>query len=281
MRLARTGINLQVLVTPANSLQVADRSDPSLAGEPPPPPAQVLLAFWDTYPAYTPATALRRWNGAHTGALGGSHGLLHLLRSARLEQAPLVLLDLKYPAWLSALDFIGGLEQAQQMEQQGLLILPEYLPNLGENRTDQAQMLTVTAEQLQQMAAGFGLSTSSLSYTQLEYSPVLADFPLLLADLTQSAAQPGPLAPVMIGRWQDQRVLPIRRYLGQENQAQIDGPSQEVRQALSQAALAAAQPGGEAVVLVLGGDLPEAPGARRPPPAPPCITSNPAPGSNC
>jgi hypothetical protein len=249
-------LNLQALVAPPGSSQVSDRSEPSLAGEPLPPPARVLLAFWDTYPAYTPATALRRWNGAHTGPLGGSHGLLHLLRAARAEGAPLALLDLKYPAWLSALDFTAGTGLVWQLSQEGLLILPEYLPNLGTVDEAQSQTLEAAAIRLQQASEDFGLPPSPFRFTQPDYFPASPEFNLLLANLTQSDSQPGPLAPTAIGRWQHQRTLPIRRFTGQEAQAQIDGPSLDVRRALSQAALAAAQPGGEAVVLTLGGDLP-------------------------
>jgi hypothetical protein len=107
------------------------------------------------------------------------------------------------------------------------------------------------------MAAGFGLSGSPYSYTQPGHFPATTGFPLLLADLTHSAASAGPLALTRIGSWRDQRVLPIQRYRGQENQAQSDGPSLETRRALTQTALAAAQPGGESTLLVLGGALPE------------------------
>jgi hypothetical protein len=249
--------NLQVFVTPAGDNQPADQSDPIRAGDPPPPPARVLLAFWNALPAYTPATALRRWNGAHTGPLGGSHGLLHLLHAARLEGAPLVLLDLKYPASLSALDFIGGLDLAKQMQREGLLITPEYLPDLGKLEVETAQLLNEPSDALRRVGRDFGLSPSPVQFTQPDYFPASTDYPVLLADMTMNTEQPGPLEPVMASRWRGQRVLPILRFAGQENQAQIDGPSLEARRALSRAALAAAQSGGDAALLVLGGDLPE------------------------
>lgn len=252
----KTRLNLQVFVTSSNSEPVADRSEPSLAGAPPPPPARVLLAFWNTYPAYTPATALRRWNGAHTGPLGGGHGLLHLLRAARDEQAPLVLLDLKYPAWLSALDYAAETELIRQLSQERLLILPDYLPYLGTYDEKQAQFLEVAAEMLGQASNDFGFPPSPYRFTRVDYFPVSPGFQLLFADQTQGDSIPRYLAPAAIRRWRDQRALPIRQYIGQEKQASADGPSLDVRRALSQAALAAAQPGGEALILTLGGDLP-------------------------
>ena len=249
--------DVQIFVTPAGKNQLADQSDPVRAGNPPPPPARVLLAFWNAYPAYTPATTLRRWNGAHTGPLGGSHGLLHLLRAARSEGAPLALLDLKYPTWLSALDFIGGLDLAQQMEQEGLLIIPEYLPDLGHLGNTTARSLKEPSESFQRVGRNFGLHPNPARFTQQDYFPASTEFPLLLADLTREMEQLDPIKPVLASRWRDQRVIPIRRFAGQENQAQSDGPSLEARKALSQAAMAAAGPGGEAAVLVLGGELPE------------------------
>jgi len=38
---------------------------------PPGSRAPLLLEFWDAFPAVTPAQALRRWDGAHTGPPGG------------------------------------------------------------------------------------------------------------------------------------------------------------------------------------------------------------------
>jgi hypothetical protein len=248
--------NLQAFVTPASLNHATDRSDPAWAGAPSPPQAQVLLAFWNTYPAYTPATALRRWNGAHTGPLGGSHGLLHLLRAARAEGAPLVLLDLRYPASLSALDFIGGLGLVRQMAREGLLILPEYLPPYDKVEGQQALRLKEPAAALKQIARDFGLPPSRLLFARPEYLPVSPDSALLLADLTQDAAQPESLSPVALSRWGALQMLPIQAYRAQENQAQNDGPSLEARRALSQAALAAARSDGQTAILILGGELP-------------------------
>jgi hypothetical protein len=249
--------NVQVFIVPAGKEQISDQTDPIRWGDAQPPPARVWLAFWNTFPAYTPASALRRWNGAHTGPLGGSHGLLHLLRTARAEGAPLALLDLKYPASLSALDFSGGLGLVQGMAGEGWLILPEYLPDPGQMAGDPAQWLKRPGEMIQQVGERFGLSPSKMGFTQPTYFSPTTEFDLLFADLTHSTAQPGRLEPTLMWRWGNQRALPIRRYAGQETQAQDDGPSLEVRRALSRTALAAAQPGGETKVLVLGGSLPE------------------------
>ncbi len=77
--------------------------------QPPVNRAPVLVAFWDAFPVTTPAQALRRWDGAHTGPLGERHGLLHILDAAGQYSVPVALLDIKNPASLAALDFMGNI----------------------------------------------------------------------------------------------------------------------------------------------------------------------------
>ncbi len=117
-------MKLQVFLTPPGSHNIADQLDPIDLGMTPPAPARYLLAFWNTFPAYTPLTALRRWDGAHTGPLGGRHGLWNLLRTARSAASPLILLDMNYPAALSALEFAGELELIKELQAERLLNSP-------------------------------------------------------------------------------------------------------------------------------------------------------------
>lgn len=108
--------------------QPGDSTPPAALHGSPPPPVPLLLVFWNVFPAYTPAQALRRWDGAHTGPLGGRHGLYNLLRLARNHQTPLWLLDLSAPESLAALDFAGGLPLVSRLARDGLLVMPEYAP---------------------------------------------------------------------------------------------------------------------------------------------------------
>ena len=85
----------------------------------------VLLTFYDTFSARLPAEALRSWDGAHTGPRGERHGLKHLLDVMEEHRVPVVLLDLKEPENLSALDAMGLLTKIEKMENQGLLIFPQ------------------------------------------------------------------------------------------------------------------------------------------------------------
>ena len=116
---------LQVFITPSGSMKVVDRLGPVLSDNLPPGRAPILLAFWDVFPAATPAQALRRWDGAHTGPYGERHGLNVLLTSVRRNKVPVFLLDLKSPAFLSALDYLGVIFSIQDLSNQRLVFLPE------------------------------------------------------------------------------------------------------------------------------------------------------------
>ena len=96
---------------------------------PVPQPAPILLAFWNTFPATSPAQALRSWNGAHTGPFGGRHGLVNLLNAALKAKVPLTLVDIKTPSSLSALDTLGGgTNLLHTLIRESLLSLPDVLP---------------------------------------------------------------------------------------------------------------------------------------------------------
>ena len=87
--------------------------------------APLLLTFYDTFAARLPAEALRSWDGAHTGPRGERHGLKHLLDAAEEYQIPIVLLDLKDPENMSALDAMELLSKIAYLENQGALNFPE------------------------------------------------------------------------------------------------------------------------------------------------------------
>jgi len=88
-------------------------------------PAKLALVFQDVLPAATPQQALRRWDGAHTGPYGQRHGLYHLLSASSQYEIPIVLLDIKNPSSLAALDLVGGSEIVLSMETDHLLVLPD------------------------------------------------------------------------------------------------------------------------------------------------------------
>jgi hypothetical protein len=97
----------------------------TLDGPVPTQSAPLLLTFYDTFAGRFPAEALRSLDGAHTGPRGERHGLKHLLDAVEDYQVPVVLLELKEPENLSALDAMGVFPQIDSLKNQGLLILPE------------------------------------------------------------------------------------------------------------------------------------------------------------
>ena len=198
--------------------------------QPPQARAALLMAFWDTFPAYTPALALRRWDGAHTGPNGGRHGLNLLLTAAAQNFVPLVLLDLKTPASLAALDLIGATKRIRGLSDADLLILPDAAYGQPED---------VALGYSRRAAAGFGLPGSQLAYSpsgQLQPG-YLAQF-VPLADATH------------LSRAGATRLIPLPP--AEAVQATDGGPSPDVRQALLEAALS----DDASRLVVLGGDLP-------------------------
>jgi len=252
-------IKLQAFLTPAGSKQISDSIPPVHSQSQPPNPANILFVFWNTLPAASPGLALRRWDGAHTGPYGGRHGLFNLLRTARGAKIPLVLLDLKAPLSLSTLDYLGGIEMVRTMQAKGLLILPEYIPDLPSN--DGAIAGEIVAQLLEQNR-GYGLDFNLPTSQFLSTSPRLlppqngACFTFVRDPLMGS----GSLAdePVKFERWREQIVLNIPAYQTSPMppQATPQGPTLELRRALINAALTGGGKEQISEALILGGDLP-------------------------
>ena len=257
------GYGIQVITTPNGKSEIADQVAPFRSNGYSPKPAQILFAFWNAFPAYTPAKALRRWDGAHTGPLGGRHGLYNLLRAAHNHKIPLTLLDLKSPISISALDYVDGIPLVQKMDSEGLLLLPEaipFLPGLAAHATpatSSAALLAYLAKLSRQTGMDFGLGASQFAYSPLT-SGLPNRYPIIFTRLfLEKGAGGAPLGIVKPLRWRDRVVIPIPEVLLAE-QASLDGLSLETRKALVWAALSAnskIQNGGQPM-LVLGGDLP-------------------------
>jgi hypothetical protein len=164
----RESYRIQVFLTPHNSPEVASALGPVRSDAWPPPRLPVLLAFWNTFPAYTPAQALRRFDGAHTGPASDRHGLRGLLDAVEATRFPAVLLDLKNPVSLSALDFAGALPRVGDLAARGLLILPDQLPlsvPYGAPYKPQAWVRIQAAENARQVASAFNLAPSPFLYS--------------------------------------------------------------------------------------------------------------------
>ncbi len=116
---------VEIFSTVPGQYEPSDRLGPAALDETALQRVPILLTFWNTFDAPTPALALRRWDGAHTGPLGERHGLHHLLAAAETSRIPIALLDIKTPARLAALDTVGGVEYLQRLADQNLLILAD------------------------------------------------------------------------------------------------------------------------------------------------------------
>ena len=204
--------------------------------QPPVNRAPILVAFWDAFPVTTPAQALRRWDGAHTGPLGDRHGLLHILNGAGQYGVPVALLDIKNPASLAALNFMGNIPRLKDLFARGLLILPDVA--YGEP-PDAALDFSRRA------SAGFDLPASQFVYAaSSDPSVQSSSLPgyharfLSLADDTHLAFS---------GMT---RLIPLPP--ADAVQATEEGPSLDVRRAMVKAATSP----DPADLVVLGGSLP-------------------------
>ena len=213
-------------------------------------PIPILLAFWNALPAHTPAQALRRWDGAHTGPSGERHGLKHLLNASQKNQIPIVLLDLKTPASLSSLDALGQTNQLIDLERQGLVILPEPLPeNYFGNLPE--WMVERTANISRQTSLAFGLSGSPFVYAP--FVPEFLPFHYRLGLVRNTAVAKETLPITQITENNGQRYLEIPLTGNPRIQATDQGLPIELRRELLQLALNQED---KSRLAVLGGDLP-------------------------
>ncbi len=250
---------MRVISTQPGSTAIQDELGTFLTDVFPPAPAPVLLAFWDSLPAVTPALGLRRWDGAHTGPIGGRHGLYNLLRTARARQVPLTLLDLKTPASLAALDYIGGIGMITEMAKQGQLILPDVQPGFIPDQSGRQPTWLESAGwdqpefaiQNSQIAAGFGLADSQFTYSPAGLSSKLIGPGRVIFTFNPSINSPE------LTRWLRQLVIELPLELPAAAPT-INGPDIPMRREIIQAALSFANQSSSKLV-VLGGDLPGSP----------------------
>ncbi len=200
-------------------------------GAPPEMRAPALLAFWDVLAADTPAQALRSWDGAHTGPLGGRDGLRYVLDASKKYKIPVALLDLKTPGRLAALEYLGQMDLISYMSEQGLLILPQAA---------YSEPADMSLEFSRMAAEGFELRTSPFVYDASGlYQAGFAGQFMALPDATHLAVSGG------------ERLFPLT--FAASMGATEEGPSLEVRRALVKAMLSS----DPADLVVLGGSLPQ------------------------
>ena len=246
--------------TPPGSRTTCDYVGPLGFQDPPPLPAPVLFSFWNSMPAFTPSQALRKWDGAHTGPMGGRHGLFNLLRTARSSGIPLVLFDTTTPAALSALDYFHGLDLVRSMQEDGLLTLPFALPDedyspIGFPESAVQSLL----EKNDRIVNQFNLHPQPFLYAPSG----LPEIPTRSQVVFTKFQPPGngiSTMQVPTFHFRGQTIFPIPDYTNMDTsqQAELSGPSMDARRALINTALSTNSLAGneQPRILVLGGNLP-------------------------
>ncbi len=253
------GYQVLAWLTPPNSGHVLDTLPVAFSENRPVQSVQLLMAFSDSFPAYTPAQALRRWDGAHTGPSGGRHGLYNLLRITDIFHAPVVLLDLLNPSSLSALDYMGNLETVQAQMDAGLVIAPQYAPAIKgfEGTAAGTQLLDAWYELNRESIQNFGMRQPLLLYSPSGYVPGESPAKLVFLPNEQSQGSEKGILPTQAIRRQDKILLPSPKNLS-ITQASTGGPTLELKLAIASAMQTSAvhKPGSIPDLLVLGGSLP-------------------------
>jgi hypothetical protein len=114
-----------------NSFSEIDRLSPTRLSTSPPSRGKVMLAFWDTFKADTPAQALRSWDGAHTGPFSSRHGLVSLIESIEKTGIPVFLFDISKTKTWSIFDYLGIKKRLQALIDQRKVIVADQGSNLS------------------------------------------------------------------------------------------------------------------------------------------------------
>jgi len=244
------GISIEAFILTAGNANLADRLGPARTDSLPPGQASLLLAFWNSFPAYTPAQALRRWDGAHTGPFGEHHGLHVLLQNVRRYQIPIALLDLKNPASLSAVELVGGIPVLQSLAERDLLILPDVVTGSPSFSIFPDMLPDWAVHQAIQdsrnVAQNFGLPASRYLYTPRLLPDLPTDYTVILTPLINS----------LTNRWKNARLIQIP-VNSSDQAATVDGLAIELRQMLLTNALQNTADPGNHRLIVLGESLPD------------------------
>jgi len=261
----------EVFLTARGDTSPLDHIPPTHSYDPPPEPAHLLLAFWNAYPAYTPALSLRRWDGAHTGPEGGRHGLYNLLRTAESAGIPVFLLDLNFPQGLSTLEFSGQTDFLRTLVFDRQVFLSAPLPTSDTMHvTPEPGLMDQFFNEMLGVNQQFGLPNPASFFAPYGIED-LQDWIENGGDLTGSLVfipfqnpQGSTGSEVLsaassVTRWGQLRVLPIPGYnqpLLLPEQATQDGPTLDLNRAITQVALSERMLSDSHSILVLGGDLP-------------------------
>ncbi|MGW8143472.1 MAG: hypothetical protein ACWGN2_03705 [Anaerolineales bacterium] len=244
-----TGLKIQAFSTDPQSKTIKDSLGPYRSDDFPPQPAPLLLAFWNTFPAYSPAQSLRRWDGAHTGPFGERHGLSILLENIERFKVPVVLLDLRNPFVFSALDYLNQMTLIRELISRKLVILPDSLPGspsypvFPKGLPDWA--IGQYLQELQATSEEFEIPSSNILYLPHQISESPGNYSLLFSPNPQRRSSGFNL------------FLPVPEQIPDEIQASPDGLPLTIRKRLIDHVLQINNTRESYPLLVLGGSLPD------------------------
>ncbi len=152
-----------------------------------------------------------------------------LLDAAAANRIPLLLLDLKTPVSLSALDLTGGVDQIKRMVGNRLLILPDVVYGAPEEESLSRSLLA---------AESFDLPTGKFIFSPVSVNNGYA---------MQFFYDPQAASPLTVLDWQGQKMLGLPS--ATEDQTSPDGLTLEARRALVNAVF-------DQGIVVFGGSLP-------------------------
>ena len=248
-------VGLQVFTALAGGDQVVDTLGPVLSDIHPPQRVNLLLTFWNTFSSHTPAQALRAWSGAHSGPSGERFGLRHLLDAVDEAGVPVTFLGMKNPQNLAGLDYLGVLDQVHALEHQGLLSLPDVLPEaiLGSDQPDWLIERMIASDQDSVHTYGFSSSPIMAMITEepdKDFFDLVSElsYAALFSPFNQSSIA-SPDYPLT--RYENLLLLPLPRTDTDRSRSADRGLSVEWRRALLTTALT----GEDSKVVSLGGDL--------------------------
>jgi hypothetical protein len=259
---SNSNFNLQVFITPAGNTNPSDSLGPTNSNNLPPKPVPVLFAFWNSFAAYTPGQALRRWDGAHTGPMGGRHGLVNLLRTAASKNIPLFLLDLNTSFSLSALEYLGVLPHVKEMLDDGLLVLPESIPD---SEYSPVPLPDWAIDRLlienRQVAEDFGIPATTYLYAASDIKNPPNNSRIIFTKTVPFTTEKNTFELTSVIRKGNQSIIPIIDYNQYDNQSQatLDGLSLQLRKTLIDSAITINNSNRResTELLILGGDLSE------------------------
>ncbi|MGW8224413.1 MAG: hypothetical protein ACWGOY_01705 [Anaerolineales bacterium] len=241
------GIQIQVFSTAPDAVEIRDSIGPFRSDDLPPQRAPLLLAFWNSLPAYSPAQSLRLWDGAHTGPYGERHGLSILLGNVRKYSVPVTLLDLRSPTGLSSLDFLNKIPLIQELYGDKLLTLPDSLPGsptfplFPDGLPDWAS--SDYLEYSNQISEQFNIPVSRFLYAPRKTEITGDDYALYFLPADQNP---------QVGQ-----LIALPPQIPREPQANPDGFPLAIRKILIDNALLRTSTPSSFPLLVLGGDLQE------------------------